>query len=79
MAIVMGRQNQTEYFAAPVKFPYVHSQLESGSLPGLLTCTCPNLHSGQPFHDRQATRYFPDLADATERKEKVIFVLSTFK
>ena len=62
--IVMGRQNQTENFAAPVKSSYVHSQPELGSLPGLLTCTFPNLHSGQAFYDGLATRYFPDLADA---------------
>lgn len=62
--IAMRKPNQTENFAAPVKLPCVHSQLELGSLPGLLTHMFPNLHSRQAFYDGLATRYFPDLADA---------------
>lgn len=73
--IVMGRQKQTENFAAPVKFPHVHSQLGLGRLPALLTGTFPNL----PFYNGLATRYFPDLADAAERKEKAIFIILAFK
>lgn len=53
--ILMGRQNQTENVAAPVKFPYVHSQLELRSLPGLLI----HIFSKQAL----ATRYFPALED----------------
>lgn len=47
--IAMGKPNQTENFAAPVKLPCVHSQLELGSFPGLLTHTFPNLHSSRLF------------------------------
>lgn len=52
----MGRQNWTENIDAPVKFPYVHSQLELRSLLGLLI----RIFSKQAL----ATRYLPDLEDA---------------
>lgn len=54
--ILMGRQNWTENIDAPVKFPYVHSQLELRSLLGLLI----RIFSKQAL----ATRYLPDLEDA---------------